>query len=309
MGPDEYHERYPGSETPGIDDNAYTNIMTAWVLRRALDVLDLLPGTRSEETRAMLHLSDSEIERWEDQSRRMYVPVRPDGIISQFEGWDELPEFDWDGYRARYHDISRLDRLLEAENDSPNNYRLSKQADTLMVLYLLGADGTLDVLRDLGYDPEPEWIQANIDYHLARTSHGSTLSRVVNAWVLARSDRSRSWELFLDALRSDVDDIQGGTTAEGIHLGAMVGALDLAQRCYTGMVPTVGGLRFNPLLPDELGRLSFRIRFRSVWSLAVSVDHETLEVEALSGPKGTITIEVGATSTELHANEAARFEL
>ena len=33
VGPDEYHEAYPDSERPGIDNNAYTNVMTAWVMR------------------------------------------------------------------------------------------------------------------------------------------------------------------------------------------------------------------------------------------------------------------------------------
>ena len=59
----------------------------------------------------------------------------------------------------------------------------------------------------------------------------------MHAWVLARSDRRQSWEFFLEALESDIADIQGGTTAEGIHLGAMAGTLDLLQRCYTGLEP------------------------------------------------------------------------
>ena len=43
VGPDEYHDAYPGSERPGIDNNAYTNAMAAWVLWRAHDVLDAAP--------------------------------------------------------------------------------------------------------------------------------------------------------------------------------------------------------------------------------------------------------------------------
>jgi trehalose/maltose hydrolase-like predicted phosphorylase len=35
---------------------------------------------------------------------------------------------------------------------------------------------------------------------------------------------------FEEALQSDLSDIQHGTTAEGIHLGAMAGTLDLVQR-------------------------------------------------------------------------------
>jgi alpha,alpha-trehalase len=31
MGPDEYHEAYPGSDKPGLNNNAYTNVMAVWV--------------------------------------------------------------------------------------------------------------------------------------------------------------------------------------------------------------------------------------------------------------------------------------
>ena len=43
MGPDEYHDGYPGADGPGLDNNAYTNVMTVWVVCRALEILDLLP--------------------------------------------------------------------------------------------------------------------------------------------------------------------------------------------------------------------------------------------------------------------------
>ena len=49
MGPDEYHDAYPDAEEPGLDNNAYTNVMAAWVLWRALDVLEILPRDRSQE--------------------------------------------------------------------------------------------------------------------------------------------------------------------------------------------------------------------------------------------------------------------
>ncbi len=31
MGPDEFHEAYPGSEKGGLTDNAYTNMMVVWL--------------------------------------------------------------------------------------------------------------------------------------------------------------------------------------------------------------------------------------------------------------------------------------
>lgn len=42
MGPDEFHDSYPDAETPGLDNNTYTNIMAAWVLGRAVHVLSLI---------------------------------------------------------------------------------------------------------------------------------------------------------------------------------------------------------------------------------------------------------------------------
>ena len=58
---------------------------------------------------------------------------------------------------------------------------------------------------------------------------------MVHAWVLARANRDRALELFVEALRSDVADVQGGTTAEGIHLAAMAGTVDLLLRCFAGV--------------------------------------------------------------------------
>jgi alpha,alpha-trehalase len=87
----------------------------------------------------------------------------------------------------------------------------------------------------------------------------------VHSWVLARGQRERSWDLFREALKSDVADIQGGTTHEGIHLGAMAGTVDLVQRCYTGMETRQGVLRFNPHLPEELESVEFSIRYRQHW--------------------------------------------
>src|SRR5687768_12091466 len=135
-----------------------------------------------------------------------------DGVLLQFRGYDGLEEFDWPGYRQRYGDISRLDRILEAEGDSTNRYKLSKQADVLMLFQLLPADELYDVLDRLGYPHDRHTIPRTIEYYLDRTSHGSTLSKVVHSWVLARADRRKAWNYFLEALESDIADVQGGTT-------------------------------------------------------------------------------------------------
>lgn len=113
----------------------------------------------------------------------------------------------------------------------------------------------------------------------------------MHAWVLARSARRRSWPLFTEALRSDIDDIQGGTTAEGIHLGAMAGTVDLLQRCYTGLELRGDCLRFRPALPDELRRLSFQLRYRS-HTLSIDLTPTTFTVANDSSATEAVTLMV-----------------
>jgi len=289
MGPDEFHDRYPDAPKPGIDNNAYTNVMVAWLLRRTLDTLDILSGRRRKAVLESMSVNKEEIERWDEISRKLRVPFHGDGIISQFEGYERLKEFDWKGYRKKYGDIHRLDRILESEGDSPNRYKLSKQADVLMLFYLLSADELEEVFEQLGYPFEYRTIPDNIEYYLKRTSHGSTLSRMVHAWVLSRSRREMSWRLFQDALESDIEDVQGGTTREGIHLGAMAGTVDLVLRCYSGIESRKNVLRFNPCLPSELKYMEFCINYRRS-SINVKITPDRMKLHCQPDAEEAVTI-------------------
>jgi alpha,alpha-trehalase len=216
MGPDEFHTAYPGkdpSEEGGLDNNAYTNCLVSWSLTRTLDVLDLLPDKRRRELCDRLDLSEEEFRNWDDISRNLIIPFHGDGVISQFEGYEDLQEFDWEGYREQYDDIQRLDRILEKEGTDPNRYMISKQADVLMLFFLFSTEELAEIFERLGYDFSPDTIFKTIHYYMQRTSHGSTLSWVTHAWVLARADRPRSWQLLYQALDSDFADLQGGTTS------------------------------------------------------------------------------------------------
>jgi alpha,alpha-trehalase len=298
MGPDEYSEKYPDSDQPGVRNNAYTNVMAVWVMERALEVLELLPPGRVAELAERISLEAHEVERWRDVTRRMTVPFHGDGIISQFEGYERLLEFDWKGFRAKYGDIKRLDRILKAEGDSPDRYKLSKQADVLMLFYLLPPKDLTRIFERLGYRFSLDTLRATVDYYLPRTSHGSTLSEVVHASVVDRLDRSAAWELFRDALRSDFADLQGGTTPEGIHLGAMAGTVDIVFRHYAGIDLTGDVIAFHPRLPEALSRLRLRVRHRGRWLfLDITRDRFVLDVEP--GPPGPVRVRVFSEEPEL----------
>ncbi len=291
MGPDEFHDRYPWREEPGLDDNAYTNVMASWVLRRAAEVLDEVPPARREELCLVLAISGEELADWRRIADRLRVPFLDNGLIAQFEGYGRLEELDWEGYRARYGDIQRLDRILEAEGDTINRYKASKQADVLMLFYLFSSSELRDLLGGMGYDFDPERIPETIDYYMHRTSHGSTLSRVVHSWVLARSDRARSFELLSEALESDLIDIQGGTTSEGIHLGAMAGSVDLVQRGQTALEFSDDTLSISPCLPEDMNGLHLKFLYRGYW-LHLDLSADEVVVTAPDGWAGPRRIQV-----------------
>jgi trehalose/maltose hydrolase-like predicted phosphorylase len=309
MGPDEFHEKYPDAPEAGLRNNAYTNVMVAWLCGIAGELLPLLPASRAEALRGRLGIDDDELALWQDMSRRMFVPFHADGIISQFEGYGDLAELDWDAYRAKYGNIQRLDRILRAEDDDPNRYKLSKQADTVMLFFLFSRAELREIFARLGYDYHADTAKRNIAYYDKRTSHGSTLSHVTHAGVLAALDPESSWERFLVALQSDADDIQGGTTKEGIHVGVMSGTLDVVQRYYAGTHVRNGVLYFDPRLPSRLDGLSFSMQFQQTPVLVtLTSDRLTLAI----GPEGAsrpVTVGVRDEVRELCPGDRAVFEL
>jgi trehalose/maltose hydrolase-like predicted phosphorylase len=309
MGPDEFHEKYPDEPEGGLRNNAYTNVMVAWLCGIAGKLPSLLPASSTEGLRARLGIGDDELAQWQDMSRRMFVPFHGDGIISQFEGYGDLEELDWDAYRAKYENIQRLDRILRAEGDDPNRYKITKQADTVMLFFLFSPEELREIFGRLGYDYRPDTAARNVGYYDRRTSHGSTLSLVTHAGVLASLDPESSWDRFLVALGSDVDDIQGGTTKEGIHLGVMAGTLDVLQRYYAGTHIRDDILYFDPRLPSVLGGLSFPLQFRETpIMVTLTGDRLTLAVDA-EGASHSIRAGIPGDVRELRPGNQAVFEL
>ncbi|HKL03635.1 MAG TPA: glycosyl hydrolase family 65 protein, partial [Cryomorphaceae bacterium] len=107
-------------------------------------------------------------------------------------------------------------------------------------------------------------------------------SKLVHSWVKARSERAASWESFEEALVSDFEDVQGGTTSEGIHLGAMAGTVDLMQRCYSGVRIYPDRLSIHPMLPKHIKQINFKLHYRSKW-MDVKINHEKLQVDVTEG--------------------------
>ncbi len=262
MGPDEFHEKLPDSDEGGLTDNAYTNIMVVWCMNKAFTILDHLNIDERKRVVDKISIRKEELVKWKDITLNMNISISEDHIIEQFKGYFELEELDWEEYKSKYGDIHRMDRILKAEGKSPDDYKVAKQADTLMVYYNLDPSEVHEILENLGHEVPDDMLKRNFDYYIKRTSHGSTLSRVVHAYLAELlGDGEISWDLYLDALASDYY-IQGGTTGEGIHVGVMGGTVLSAITVFGGLNWQGEALRIDPDLPVNWKTMEFSFRFK-----------------------------------------------
>ncbi|RKF12649.1 glycoside hydrolase family 65 protein [Roseovarius spongiae] len=300
IGPDEFHDRYPGARSPGLENNAYTNLTAVWTLCRALEVLDHVPATAAAALREKLRLGDDELALWDRISRRVRLAFHGDGILSQFEGFERLEPFRSDTLPPRYEG-QRLDWALEASGQSANAYQITKQADTLTLFHLFRREEICALIARLGYSFDGDALKRTCHYYFDRTTHRSSLSRVVYAGALAEVDRDASLDLFREALTTDLASKKPQSVAEGVHLGAMGGTLDVLQRRYFGIYPVVDGLRFAPSLPDGLCPMRIRFELRGLTFTAegregrvtLTSHASNLRPLAITHPGGECTLKPG----------------
>jgi len=267
MGPDEYHEAYPGAETGGVGNNSYTNIMVMWLFKKADELISRLPEKFLAELQARMDLSLNEVAHWNDLRTKLNVSIRDGSVLEQFDGYMDLEELDWGQLREKYGKVHRMDRILKAEGKTPDSFQVTKQADVLMAFYNLSAANVISLLNDAGYAVGGDILARTFDYYLPRTSHGSTLSPIVHAhlaYLLGRDELSA--RLFHEALLSDYLDVQGKTTAEGIHLGVMAGCVVMCIRAYAGIDLEGPLIKLDPRLPAGWTRLGLNLQHRGVQS-------------------------------------------
>ncbi|KRK92729.1 Trehalose 6-phosphate phosphorylase [Companilactobacillus futsaii JCM 17355] len=279
MGPDEFHEGYPKKDDGGLKNNAYTNIMVSWLFKQITKMLHTQPIDSIKDNLERTDFNPDYLEKMNSIRHNLKLDFQDD-ILGQFEGYFDLKELDFDKYRQQYGNISRMDRILKAHNDSPDNYKVAKQADTLMALFNIRESDFLDIMKDLNYpitNPN-KFISDNIQYYIQRTTHGSTLSRIVYSMLLLKiSDDKQAWKLFYEALTSDYYDIQGGTTAEGIHLGVMGATLNVVTSYFAGVDYRGNQLEINPHMPKHWKEITFKMLFKGVqFSFKITKDTITI---------------------------------
>jgi trehalose/maltose hydrolase-like predicted phosphorylase len=240
IGPDEYHEP--------VDDNAFTNVMARWNLRRAAAVAD-----DEAERRAWLELADALVDGYDPMS----------GLYEQFAGFFRLEPLVIAELAPRRPIAADL--LLGHERTA--GAQVLKQADVLMLHQLVPDEAA------------PRSLLPNLDFYEPRTAHGSSLSPAVHAGLLARAGRFREALKALEiAARIDLDDLTG-STASGLHLATMGGLWQALVFGFAGVRPRGDVLVVDPRLPTEWGALELHLRFRG-YPLCIRIDRPGVELDA-----------------------------
>jgi trehalose/maltose hydrolase-like predicted phosphorylase len=138
IGPDEYHEH--------IDDNAFTNVMARWNIRRALDVAALLRERWPQRWKSLscrIGVDDTEMAQWLKVAQTMATGLdRKTGLYEQFEGFFALEDIDLTDYAGR---SVPMDVVLGRERISKS--QVIKQADVVAILALLPEEFADDTRR------------------------------------------------------------------------------------------------------------------------------------------------------------------
>ena len=283
MGPNEFHEAAPGAHVGGLKNNAYTNLMVVWLLNY-IDDLSHQSAINFEKVAQKSGFTSEEQEKAWQLRHHLKLSINKDGVVEQYEGFFKLAQLDFSAYEAKYGDIHRIDRLLKSEGKSPDDYQVIKQADFLMLIYNFGATQTRQLIEQLGYALPDQWLARNTAYYLKRTTHGSTTSRPVFAGIylaLARLGETTyeadAYKFLTDAIRSDYDDIQGGTTAEGVHMGVMGETLAVIQNDYAGVDMRHEQFTLDPRLPKQWSALQFSQLYHGA-HLKINITPQTVSI-------------------------------
>lgn len=280
MGPDEFHSH--------VDNNAFTNRLAQWHLRRAVALYDEL-GAAGELDAVGLDLSPGERDRWAEVADGLVEPRVVDGVIEQFTGYferAEVPITEWDEnamprYPQGYHHFN-----LEGT-------KLLKQPDVVMLTYVLPDEFDTATKR------------ANFDYYEARTLHKSSLSPSVHAIIgIEVGDPTRAVQYFTRSALVDLADNQGNT-GEGMHIASAGGTWQILVNGFGGLRILGGRMTFTPWLPPEWQGIRFRLRWRGR-PLHISVDHDAVEFRLGGGPGGTEEVVVAGEPVTLTAGETIR---
>jgi alpha,alpha-trehalose phosphorylase len=261
-GPDEY--------TAVVNNNFFTNVMARENLSYAARTVRLLEEQHPATFRALVDRTGLRMEEtadWEEAAALMYLPYDERlGIYPQDDSFLDKELWDFPNTPEENYPL-----LLHYHPLNLYRHQVIKQADTLLALFLLGDQFTLEDKK------------RNFDYYDPLTTHDSSLSVCIQSIVAAEIgylDKAR--EYFEFAAVMDLADV-GGNMRHGAHIASIGGTWLALVYGFGGMRDHGGHISFRPRLPGDWRRLSFRLTIRDSF-IQVDIRPEETAYTLRGGP-------------------------
>ncbi|GAA3568164.1 glycosyl hydrolase family 65 protein [Amycolatopsis ultiminotia] len=253
-GPDEY--------SAVADNNVYTNLMARRNLVTAAETCE-----RHPDVAAQFGVDTAELDSWRAAADAMALPYDQElGVHPQSEGFLQHDEWDFAGTAEEFYPL-----LLNYPYFDLYRKQVVKQADLVLALHLCGDSFS------------PEEKARDFAYYEARTVRDSSLSAGTQAVMAAEVGHLQlAYDYLAEAALTDLHDVHNNVR-NGLHMASLAGAWQGAVAGFGGLRDHGGELAFAPRLPEELGRLTFRLTFRGT-RFQVSIAHTTATYQVLDGP-------------------------
>jgi len=268
-GPNEYENN--------VNNNWYTNYIASWCLlyaKEALAYVKLEDRASYDKLLSKIGFDVQEIDKWDDIIEKMYYPKDDNlGIFLQQDNYLDKEQVMVDDLEEAHRPINQKwswDRILRS--------CFIKQADVLQGMYFF----------EDHFDEATH--RANFKFYEPRTVHESSLSPCVHGILASKLGmHDKAYEMYLRTARLDLDDYNNDTE-DGCHITSMAGTWLAIVKGFGGQRIKDNKLSFEPSLPKEWKKLSFKIKWRQNL-LKVSIDNEGCEVSNLQGPNCEILLD------------------
>lgn len=258
IGPDEYKEH--------VDNNAYTNYMAEYNMRLALRVMEKL----EQENMPLYQKLDQKLDLAQIREKvlacvdRLYLPQPgADGIIPQSDQYLQLKKLDLEKYKNS-EAVMTISKDFNMEQ--LNQYMVSKQADTVMLLLLLGGK----------FDEETR--RKNFVFYESATLHDSSLSKSTHAIVASDLGMEEmAYRFYEQSLTIDLGTYMH-TSDEGIHSASLGGIWESTVMGFGGVRLQEGVLRIAPKLPAKWTSMTFPLCYLGC-RLSITAGRDMVQVK------------------------------
>ncbi len=271
VGPDEYKEH--------VDDNAFTNYMALWNIRKAIEYAELL----ASEKPALYAALDGKLDitallpTWKEKADRIFL-TKPNehGVLPQDSTYLTLRDIDLTKYKQQTH-VGGI--YKDYNQEQITKIQVTKQADVMVLFYLLEEQFPKEVKL------------ASWNYYEPRCLHDSSLSLSTHS-VLACDigDPETGYQMFEKACLIDLDNANPHSSDAGIHAASYGGLWQCAVYGFGGLRMLGGKLRVSPCLPKAWRKLRYAVQWKGQ-RLIVTVTKNSVELLNETG-SAPVTLEI-----------------